>query len=232
MTDIRKEDLIDVNDNKPIEEENEAISDSTESRTSHGSEPIVPEHAEQPIEHAVSKQIPPKGVTKLTPEERNALIEEAKRGIENEFYKVSFCKNGATKITKRKQPKQSVAEKLISSAEQKPNIQPVSMSNEQLLFEHIINLESQMATLRQKHKRLKRSYKQMYQDVYIDEDETGSPVPVVETAPDSNESRTSQWSEPQQDPQQGFEQQQQQPMRTIPRMRNVSWRQKLMNTVL
>ena len=220
MTDIRKEDLIDVNDNKPIEEGNEAVS-----------EPNVPEHTEQPVEPAVSKQIPPKGVTKLTPEERNALIEEAKRGVENEFYKVSFCKNGATKITKRKQTKQSVAEKLISSAEQKPNIQPVSMSNEQLLFEHIINLESQMATLRQKHKRLKRSYKQMYQDVYIDEDETGSPVPVVETAPDSNESRTSQWSEPQQDPQQGFEQQQQ-PMRTIPRMRNVSWRQKLMNTVL
>ena len=220
MTDIRKEDLIDVNDNKPIEEGNEAVSD-----------PIVPEDTEQPVEPAVSKPIQPKGVTKLTPEERNALIEEAKRGIENEFYKVSFCKNGATKITKRKQPKQSVAEKFISSAEQKPNIQPVSMSNEQLLFEHIINLESQMATLRQKHKRLKRSYKQMYQDVYIDEDETGSPVPVVETAPDSNESRTSQWSEPQQDPQQGFEQQQQ-PMRTIPRMRNVSWRQKLMNTVL
>ena len=83
---------------KPIEEENEAVS-----------EPIVPEHTEQQPDPAVSKQIPPKGVTKLTPEERNALIEEAKRGIENEFYKVSFC------LRRRNEGSKTSSIKLVSA---------------------------------------------------------------------------------------------------------------------
>ena len=40
----------------------------------------------------------------------------------------------------------------------------VKMTNEQLLIEYVINLEAQMATMGQKHKRLKTGYNEMYGD--------------------------------------------------------------------
>ena len=38
-------------------------------------------------------------------------------------------------------------------------------------MEHVIGLESQLATLKQKHKKLKHNYKSLYQDVYVDDTE-------------------------------------------------------------
>ena len=53
-------------------------------------------------------------------------------------------------------------------------------TNEQLLFEHVINLESQIAVLRQKHKNLKRNYKQIYEDVYVDDENAYDEQPIQE----------------------------------------------------
>jgi hypothetical protein len=43
------------------------------------------------------------------------------------------------------------------------------MTNEQMLFSHIIDLEAKYATLYEKHKKLKKNYKTMYYDVYEDD---------------------------------------------------------------
>ena len=54
------------------------------------------------------------------------------------------------------------------------------MMTEQLLMEHVIGLESQLSTLAQKHKNLKKKYKRMYEDVFIDDEEF---YKVLEVAP-------------------------------------------------
>lgn len=233
MNNIRKEDLIDINENKPIENvevddttdavtnaiDNQTVSNINANSTNNRSQHEMVTNDKTPME------IPLKNISKLTNEEKAYLINEAKNGIDNKFYKVSFCKNGNTKITKRKVPKQSMSEKIISNNTSNYTKQAPTMSNEQLLFEHVINLESQIATLRQKHKNLKKSYKQIYQDVYIDDDEdqTQSPIDTSQTGNELQDNTV----EPNENntyipPNNGLQ-------RSIPRMRMGVWRQRLMN---
>lgn len=208
MNNIRKEDLIDINENKAIDsiENNEVEEPAPEA-------PVVPETSE--TQNTI--EVPLKNVSQLTNEERTFLINEAKKGIDNKFYKVNFCKNGSTKITKRRAPKQSMAEKFISKSNVNFVPQAPTMSNEQLLFEHVINLESQMATLRQKHKKLKKSYKQIYQDVYIDDEDQAIEQPAEQTNENTTVNEIPQTPIPVQ--------------RTLPRIRGAGWRQRLINNL-
>ena len=260
MNNIRKEDLIDINENKPIDnvdvdDANNANVSSEANVTTEANSADVKTTIEIPLKN-ISKltEIPLKNISKLTNEEKAYLINEAKNGIDNKFYKVSFCKNGNTKITKRKVPKQSMSEKIISNNTSNYSKQAPTMSNEQLLFEHVINLESQIATLRQKHKNLKKSYKQIYQDVYIDDDEdqTQTQVDISQTnnelqdnTVDTNNSLQHEMGTDKVCSFQGTNNNSQHEMvsneidthippnnglqRSIPRMRTGGWRQRLMN---
>ena len=236
MNNIRKEDLIDINENKPID--NVDVDDANNANVS--SEANVTTEANS-ADVKTTIEIPLKNISKLTNEEKAYLINEAKNGIDNKFYKVSFCKNGNIKITKRKVPKQSMSEKIISNNTSNYTKQAPTMSNEQLLFEHVINLESQIATLRQKHKNLKKSYKQIYQDVYIDDDEDQiqTQVDIPQTSNELQDDTDKVCSL------QGTNNSSQHEMvtnennayippnnglqRSIPRMRTGGWRQRLMN---
>lgn len=149
MSDIKPEEILDTSRNEPItENQKEGIfkEDSPES-----------EIDELP-------QIKASKVKDLTVEEKARLISEAKNGVENPFFKVKFYKNGSSRIIKRKQPVEQTSTKII-------NKNSSSLTTEQLLMEHVIGLESQLATLKQKHKKLKKNYKSLYQDVYVDEEE-------------------------------------------------------------
>ena len=148
MSDITPEQIIDTSENKPIEE----LSTELEQSTSQQTQPA------QTFEIKASK------VKDLTTEERLKLISDAKNGIDNPLFKVQFYKNGNSRIIKRKQPLQATSERIIKQ-------RLPSLTTEQLLMEHVIGLETQLATLRQKQKKLKKNYKSLYQDVYVDEDE-------------------------------------------------------------
>mgnify|MGYP000092017119 CR=1 FL=1 len=124
------------------------------------------------------KPIELKDVKKLTSEERKQIISNFKNGIDNEFYDVKTLKNGTTRIVKKKNKTQSLSNKLISSS--KDNEQFVKperkyLSNEQLLMEHIIELNTQMNKLKNKQKKLKNKYKGIKRDLYVDVDENDEP---------------------------------------------------------
>ena len=211
-TEIRKEDLIDISENKPIEE-NEQDIDQEE------------QPAPAPAQRQEPYRVPRKNIRELTNEEREYLIKEARQGINNEFYKVTFCKNGCTKITKKKPQKLSVSQKLIKDNNDKASESRVShLSNEQLLFEHVINLESQLAALKQKQKKLKKSYKQLSQDIYVDDEEIG-------TTPEP--SQIQEEPKPVQQIQREPVQEQQQPRTqlSLPKMRASGWRQRMINNL-
>lgn len=134
----------------------------------------------QPIESVASENPKPekmnltyKQVSKLTNEEKDYLINLYKNGEENDLYKVYFYKNGTNKIVKRKQPpKYNTTKRLLES--QKP-----TMTNEQILLEHVIDLETKFATLYQKHKKLKKNYKSLQEDIYCDDNEDSNAKQVI-----------------------------------------------------
>ena len=143
--DIQPEDLIDTSENKPVETKEDTQEDE-----------------QQPVIQV--PEIPLKKISELSKEEKAIIINNAKQGIDSQYYKVSFFKNGNTRITKKKIPKEQTAQKIIKQ-------RAPSMTTEQLLMEHVISLETQLGILNEKHKKLKGKYKKMYQDVYVDEDD-------------------------------------------------------------
>ena len=114
--------------------------------------------------------IPRKKVSELNDAERLQLISDAKQGIENEFFGVKLFKNGNSRITLKKQTK---AQQLISSnsSNQAKVSAPSSkyLTDNQLLMEHIINLETNYEKLHAKHKKLKKRYNELEGYLYADD---------------------------------------------------------------
>ena len=158
MTEIEGTELIDTTENKPkLEQEVEEIEPELQNKK------IV---------------ITPKNVSKLTDDEKSYLINLYKNGGEDEHFKVNFYKNGNSKIVKKKQPPQRMSSKFI---DQNENNRKTVMTTEQLLMEHVIDLEARFATLHQKHRKLKKYYKNLQEDLYVDDNDD-----VVERIPNQN----------------------------------------------
>ena len=201
VQDIQPEQLIDTSENKPLEQEPEQT-------------PV------QNVHDNMSAQVPPKNINQLTPEEKLTIINNAKNGIENDFYKVQFYKNGNSRIVKRKQPATSTSENIIKQ-------RAPGLTTEQLLMEHVIGLESQLATLRQKQKRLKHNYKSLYQDIYVDDEEISQSNKINMTPinnalnPNTDNNDNQQESQPQVSPE--FPQQN----ITFPQIKRNGWRARI-----
>ena len=119
-----------------------------------------------------SETITKKKVSELTKDEKNKLITDAKNGIENEFYKVTFCKNGNSRITLKKQTKAQELIKSNESNKEKIDVPKAKyLTDNQLLMEHIINLESLYGQLRQKYKKLKKRYNELEGYLYADDED-------------------------------------------------------------
>ena len=155
-----------------IENENEDNEETIE---------IKPTQPEQPPQ---KQTITRKPINELTQDEKNQLIADAKNGIQNEFYNVKFFKNGNTHITLKKQTK---AQELIKLNETNPEkvITPTTryLTDNQLLFEHIINLESQYSKLHAKHKKLKKRYNELEGYLYADDSDDEKPLKQNQSQP-------------------------------------------------
>ena len=149
------------------------------------------------------KKIEYKPVSKLTAEESNYLIDLYKNGGEDDYYKVYFYKNGTNKIVRKKQPpKYNTAKRLLEQQQQQAK--PV-MTTEQILMEHVIDLETKYATLYQKHKKLKKNYKALHEDIYCDSDDdrTITPTQTQQEKPTeepTEENKAPQTEEPTEEP--------------------------------
>ena len=178
MSEIETSELIDTTENKPKIEQVDAEED-----------------VEQPEE--IKRLIDFKPVSKLTEDEKSYLINLYKNGGEDNHFKVYFYKNGTNKIVKKKQPPQRISAKLLEKIE---NSKKPSLTNEQLLMEHVIDLETKFATLQQKHKKLKKYYKSLHEDIYADDNEVNiteatESIPATQTQDNNNEQTNEQVNE-------------------------------------
>ncbi|KAH0786552.1 hypothetical protein GPJ56_009623 [Histomonas meleagridis] len=140
-------------------------------------------------------KITKKAVKDLTQEEKEIIIANAKKGIENEFFDVKFFKNGNARVTAKKSKTPTVSQKIIKNN----NDGKVYLSNDQLLMEHIIELNSRLDKLTGKHKKLKKKYHRLRDDIYIDAEEIPSVEQTLNDEQVSLDARNSQGSEQKED---------------------------------
>ena len=130
----------------------------------------VKEEVKKP-EKTEPKIIPAKRIDELTDEERKILIENERAGIKNPYYNVKLFKNGNVRICKAKKP--TLSQQVISNNGEREikntngGNGKVYMTDNQLMWEHIFELENKYNTLYTKHKKLKAKYN----DLYIEDDD-------------------------------------------------------------
>ena len=116
------------------------------------------------------KFVEKKQVSDLTDDEKALIISNAQNGIEQPFYDIKQLKNGRYIIIKKKEPKQTVSQKVVKEQPPPPKTEKkVYYSDNQLLFEHIIELNAKVEKLMSKHKKLKKRYQSLQNDIYIDD---------------------------------------------------------------
>lgn len=136
--------------------------------------PIENQEPENQPQKTTSKepQTKVKDISKLTLEERAKIISDARSGIPSEHYDVIVLKNGNTRIVKKKIKTPSLSNRLINEQKQEVNnSKKLYMSDNQLMMEHIIELNNQVNKLMTKQKKLKKKYKTLKYDIYEDVDE-------------------------------------------------------------
>ena len=161
---VEKEIVINVQ-----EEEQEKTSEKTgENNTENNNIASVEEQKEGGQKATSSNFVEKKSINSLSDEERALIIANAKSGVDQPYFNVKFFKNGRTQITKKKETPQTVSSKITSQKALPKKDAPVYYTDNQLLFEHIIELNAKVERLMQKHKKLKRRYQTLQDDLYID----------------------------------------------------------------
>ena len=117
-----------------------------------------------------------KAISRLTEDERALIIKNHNEGIYQPYFDVKTLDDGTLKIVKKKPKQPTVSQKATTQAANTSEAKPsegdsnnkVYYSDNQLLFEHIIELNSKVDKLMNKHKKLKKRYKALQQDIYVD----------------------------------------------------------------
>ena len=216
--------IIDLNANKKSENE---VENKVEQRSERPADlRASPERTFSPElqrSEPVYTVIPEKRIDELTDEDKKVLINNARSGIDNPYYTVKLFKNGNTRICKKK--KNSISKEAVESNGERTiknqnSDKKVYMTDNQLIWEHLFELENKYNTLYRKHKKLKSKYN----DLYIEDDTSYGVKPEDEQQqPDIKDDVKDEVKDEQQ--QQQLQQQLHEPLI----QRNpLSWRQALM----
>lgn len=148
-----------------LEEKNDTKNDNI-------SEPV---NDEQPKRKAATKFVERKQIVDLTDDEKAIIVANARNNYDQPYYDVKLFKNGKYRIIKKKEQAQTVAQKVITSTTTPEKEKKVFYSDNQLLFEHVIELNAKVEKLMAKHKKLKRRYQTLQNDIYCEDDEVSTP---------------------------------------------------------
>ena len=186
------------NDETVVKTDNEEeieikIEETDEKSNKANNENDIKDKSTQPI-------IENKAVNELNDVERAVIVANAKNGVEMPFFDVKFFGNGKYRIVKKKPVKPTISQKVIKTNSSN-NDNKVYYTNDQLLMEHIIELNSKVDKLMTKHKKLKRKYQTLSADIYVDDNEetTNEQANNDKSNEDKNKTKTNE--EPENKPQ-------------------------------
>ena len=163
-----------------IEIEHESIKDESESH-SDGDE-LVKNAVKGDVvkSNETTMQEFDKPVKQLSKSERQKIIDEFENGVDNTYYKCHRLKNGSIRITKRSNPLTNNTDDVHETVNKKIDnkLNTKRLTDNQLLLEHIIDLEKRYEVMRMKHKKLKKRYNKLETDIY--EDDSDEPLDIKE----------------------------------------------------
>ena len=137
-------------------------------------EPAAPEPEPTPVEDDISGL----AVKQLSKAQRTKLIEAYENGSDNPYFKVNRLKNGSYRVTKRSNPLLNETPEHISERVTK-RYEGKRLTTEQMLLEHVFELERKCEIMRMKHKKLKKRYNKLETDIFeSDDDEPPVPGPA------------------------------------------------------
>ena len=146
-------------------------------------EPIVEHNTEElPKKPPTIPEYASKSVKKLSKDERQMLLDGLEKGTDDPYFKVIRMANGQIRITKRLVPLLNDVDKAVrvngENIEKKAlkHSNGSRLTNEQLLMEHIFDLEAKFEAMRLKHKKLKRRYNELESAIYEDVDDGAKQV--------------------------------------------------------
>ena len=176
------------NDETVIKTDNEEeieikIEETDEKSNKANNENDIKDKSTQPI-------IENKAVNELNDVERAVIVANAKNGVDMPFFDVKFFGNGKYRIVKKKPVKATISQKVIKNNPSN-NDNKVYYTNDQLLMEHIIELNSKVDKLMTKHKKLKRKYQTLSADIYVDDNEE-TPTESPPSTEDKNKTQTNE----------------------------------------
>lgn len=184
--------------------ENGVKADILNDNTDHDrAEPTVNEENALPKPKTATKFVEAKQVVDLNDDERALIVANAKAGLDQPNFNVKFFKNGKYRIIKKKEQPLTVSQKATKTTPPTNSEKKVYYSDNQLLFEHIIELNTKVEKLMAKHKKLKRKYQSLQRDIYVDDEDTpleNTVEPTVELLEQSNEERAEVNNEPKNEP--------------------------------
>ena len=168
----------------------ESSDDEQQEEHVESTETDVTEGVETSDNNNILNNISSKAVKQLSRDERSKLISDFENGVENQYFKVMKMKNGQIRITKRFNPLPTPdkAPEVINNKINKQYNNKL-LTNEQLLLEHIFDLERKYEQMRLKHKKLKKRYNKLENDIFDDDSDEldvreivaePEPEPVVE----------------------------------------------------
>ena len=150
----------------------ESSDDEQQEEHVESTETDVTEGVETSDNNNILNNISSKAVKQLSRDERSKLISDFENGVENQYFKVMKMKNGQIRITKRFNPLPTPdkAPEVINNKINKQYNNKL-LTNEQLLLEHIFDLERKYEQMRLKHKKLKKRYNKLENDIFDDSDD-------------------------------------------------------------
>ena len=135
---------------------------------------------EKPKLKPATKFVDRKQVVDLTDDEKALIVNNARNGLEQPYFDVKFFKNGKYRIIKKKTTAPTVSQKVITNTTAPEKEKKSFYTDNQILFEHIIELNAKVDKLMTKHKKLKRKYQSLQNDIYAEDEDVVVPQQIKE----------------------------------------------------
>jgi hypothetical protein len=114
-----------------------------------------------------------KRVTDLSLEEKEVIANDIKNGIEYEDVDCTFYKNGKFRVVNKKK---GAVKTILTEAPEKPE-KTVKLTDTQFLIQELMRMNETMITEKNKRKKLKNRFNEMYNTVnYIEDEEVEKPI--------------------------------------------------------
>ena len=135
---------------------------------------------QKPVHNVAKNYVERKQVVDLNDEEKALIVNNARNGLEQPYFDVKFFKNGKYRIIKKKTTAPTVSQKVITNTSTPEKEKKSFYTDNQILFEHIIELNAKVDKLMTKHKKLKRKYQSLQNDIYAEDEEVVVPQQIKE----------------------------------------------------